>query len=273
MPGRKFIGTSAWEQAIGRKKEMLDAFDAGKRKAKGHEVQTYHGRVAEAAFRDWLNEFLPKRFGVTSGYVVSQGQRGEEKFPHFDVIIYNQLDAPILWVEGHPDVSEGGKSRAIPAEYVRAILEVKSTFNSEEAKEAIEHLRDSESFYQGIDPPEERYKKYLPSDFFCAAVFFDANKADQRSQAVLNHLIPTYGPRNFYGGIILRGEELPPEDSGEIRIGIETKPDQTVLHAFVMWMPFAFSMFAFDLVALLNGTYDPRFLSSFYAISMPKLGG
>ena len=117
MPGRKFIGTSAWEQIIGRKKEMLDAFDAGKRKAKGHEVQTYHGRVAEAVFREWLSEFLPKRFGVTSGYVVSQGQRGDAKFPHFDIIIYNQLDAPIIWVENYPDLSEGGKSRSITAEY------------------------------------------------------------------------------------------------------------------------------------------------------------
>lgn len=141
---QKFIGRSAWEQITGQKKELLDEFDAGKRKAKGHEVQTYHGRVAESVFRNWLIEFLPKRFGVTSGYVASQGQRGETKFPHFDVIIYDQLDAPILWVEGHPDVSESGKSRAIPAEYVRAILEVKSTYNSTESKDAIEHLRDLE---------------------------------------------------------------------------------------------------------------------------------
>ena len=251
---------------------MLDTFDAGKRKAKGHEVQTYHGLVAEAVFRDWLSEFLPKRFGITSGYVVSQGQRGDAKFPHFDVIIYDQLDAPVIWVESHPDVSESGKSRAIPVEYVRTILEVKSTFGSVEAKEAIEHLQDLEPFYKGIDPPEERYKKYLPASFFCKAVFFDATRANLNNQAILDHLIPSNGPRNFLGGIVLRGEERSPDESGQIMIGVETKPDQSVFHAYLMWSPFSFSMFAFDLIALLNGTYDPGFLSSFHAIRIPEGG-
>ncbi len=251
---------------------MLDAFDAGKRKAKGHEVQTYHGRVAEAVFRSWLSEFLPKRFRVTSGYVVSQGQRGEAKFPHFDVIIYNHLDAPILWIEDHPDVSEGGKSRAIPAEYIRAILEVKSTFNSETAKDAMEHLLDLEPFYQGIDPPEERYKKYLPSGFSCEAVFFDANKADQR-KAALKHLIPTSGPRNFLGGIILRGKKMSPEDSGQIWFGIEKTPEETLLHAHISWSQIAFPTFAFDLVALLNRTFELGYVSSFFAHPVPSRSG
>src|SRR5262245_32291332 len=126
MAGRRFIGTSGWEQLMGQRKELLDAFDAGKRKSKAHEVETYHGVVADAVLRQWLGEFLPKRFGVTPGYVVSQKESGKTKFPHFDVIIYDQLNAPILWVEDHPDVSEGGKSRAIPVELVRSVLEVKS---------------------------------------------------------------------------------------------------------------------------------------------------
>jgi hypothetical protein len=269
MAGRKFIGTSAWEQVIGQKKEMLDAFDAGKRKAKGHEVQTYHGRVAEAVFRKWLSDFLPKRFDVTAGYVVSQGQRGEAKYPHFDVIIYDQFDSPILWVEDNPDVSEGGKSRAVPVEHVRSILEVKSTFDPGEAKEAMEHLRDLEPFYAGIDLPQERYKKYLSPRFFCGVVFFNAKEKDQNSQVAINHLVPSSGPRNFFGGVILRGEGRSEADSGRIKIGIETKPDEIVLHGFMTWVPSAFSMFAFDLVALLNGTYVPGFLSSFHAVNLP----
>jgi hypothetical protein len=40
-----------------------------------------------------------------------------------------------------------------------------------------------------------------------------------------------------------------------------------------MWTRFAFSMFAFDLVALLNGTFDAGYLSSFFAVSIPKIGG
>lgn len=267
MPSKKVNGTSAWEQIIGRKNEMLDAFDAGKRKARGQKVSTFHGRVAESVFREWLGEFLPKKYGVTSGYVVSQGQKGVSKFPHFDVIIYNQLEAPVLWVENHPDASESGKSRAIPAEFVRGILEVKSTFNRREAKAAIDHLRDLEPLYKGIDLPEERYKNYLPEDYFCGVVFFDVSKNNQKSEAALKVLLPNNGPRNFWGGIILRGEEQPSEHSGQIVITLEEKPSGEVLGVSVYWWEISFSTFAFDLVALVNGTYSPRFFSSFFALN------
>lgn len=50
---------------------MLDAFDSAREKARSHEVETFHGRVAEAKLREWLSSFLPKRYGVTSGYIVS----------------------------------------------------------------------------------------------------------------------------------------------------------------------------------------------------------
>lgn len=218
MSTRKFIGTSAWEQIIGQRRELLDQFDAGKRKAKGHEVQTYHGRVAESVFRQWLAEFLPKRYGVTSGYVVAQRQEGPAKFPHYDVLIYDQLDAPILWVEGHPDLSEGGKSRAIPVEYVRAVLEVKATYDSTTTKDAMEHLRDLAPFYAGYDPPEERYKRFLARPFCCGAVFFDADLAARKSDAARDHLLPTGGPPSFMGGLVLRAEGLGPDESCLIRI-------------------------------------------------------
>jgi hypothetical protein len=248
---------------------MFDAFDAGKRKARGHEVQAYHGRVAEAVFRRWLADFLPKRFGVTSGYVVSQGQRGEVKFPHYDLIVYNYLDAPILWVEGHPDLSEDGKSRAIPVEHVRAVLEVKATYGSGEAKDAVEHLRDLAPFYSGIDHPRDNYKKYLPPNFFCGAVFFDATEAAQKSEAAARHLIPIDGPRSFFGGIILRGEGKAPEESGRIMTLKGEEAGQVSLSTMTVWMVSAFSMFAFDLVAILNGTYNPMFLSSMHAVYVP----
>ena len=109
---RRIGGTSPWEQMLGQRQEMLDAFDAAKRKTKAHIVKTHHGRVAEAVFREWLAGFLPKRFAVTSGFIVSQGQRGETTFPHYDVIIYDQLEAPVLWVDDNPDASSSGTSRS-----------------------------------------------------------------------------------------------------------------------------------------------------------------
>ena len=52
---------------------MLDAYDKAREQARIHEVETYHGKVAEAEFRKWLAGFLPKRYAVTSGYIVSPG--------------------------------------------------------------------------------------------------------------------------------------------------------------------------------------------------------
>ena len=58
------------------------------------------------------------------------------------MIIYDYLESPVLWIEDNPDSSEQGHSLAIPVEYVRAVLEVKSTFCTKAVKDAIEHLSD-----------------------------------------------------------------------------------------------------------------------------------
>ncbi|MGD0383528.1 MAG: DUF6602 domain-containing protein [Thermoguttaceae bacterium] len=85
------LPVQGWKQFLTSRKEMLDAFDRAREKAKSHEVETFHGKVAEAELRKWLSSFLPKRYGVTPGYIVSIGLKSSEKSPHFDVIIYDQL--------------------------------------------------------------------------------------------------------------------------------------------------------------------------------------
>src|SRR6266849_10515547 len=119
---------------------MLDAYDRAREQARSHECETYHGMVAEAAFREWLPGFLPKRYGVTSGYIVSPGLRSTDKTPHFDVIIYDQLESPILWIEDNPDSSVQGRSLAIPVEYVRAVLEVKAAFSAKTVQHSLDHI-------------------------------------------------------------------------------------------------------------------------------------
>ena len=61
---------------------MLDAYDQARVNAKGHEIEVSHGPVAEALFRKWLSDFLPKRYGVTSGFIVSQGEKEDVRLPH-----------------------------------------------------------------------------------------------------------------------------------------------------------------------------------------------
>ena len=103
-------GTQGWHQFLGAKKEMLDAYDKAKDDAKAEEVQTSHGVVGEAYVRKWLRDFLPKRYGVTSGFIVSQGQTDKTKLPHFDVIIYDQIESPVLWIKASPDTKSDRKS-------------------------------------------------------------------------------------------------------------------------------------------------------------------
>jgi len=262
MTIRRFTGSSAWEQMIAQQNDLLARFDKAKLHAKAHEVQTFHGRVAEAAFRDWLTAFLPKRYGVTSGYVVSQRQRGDAKFPHFDVIIYDQLNAPILWVEDSADLSEQGKSRALPVEYVRGVLEVKATYDSTTTKDAMEHLRDLAPFYADVDPPGDRFNRFLPADFFCAVVFFDACSEGLKSEAAREHLKPVGGPRGFCGGTILRGGYQVPSTSGTLRVVPVKTDDGIEWNCWLLWGESCFSRFAFDLVAMLDGTYRTGRISS-----------
>jgi hypothetical protein len=118
------LRNQGWRQFHTARKEMLDAYDNAKQKAKIHEIEVYQGKVAEAEFRKWLTNFLPKRFGVTPGYIVSQRRKSDQKTPHFDVIIYDALNSPVLWVEDNFDASSPGQSRAIPAEHVLGVLEV-----------------------------------------------------------------------------------------------------------------------------------------------------
>ena len=170
------LPAQGWRQFLINRSQMLDAFDQAREKAKIKKVQTTHGKVAEAEFRKWLSGFLPKRYGVTSGYIISQGVGSEQSAPHFDVIIYDALNSPVLWFEDDPDTSKPGTSRAVPAEYVKGVLEVKSSFRSSTVSDGVEHLSELAPLMSGDDEPSERYKLYLPPEFFAALCFMSSGE-------------------------------------------------------------------------------------------------
>jgi len=281
--------TQDWKQLLTSRKDILDAFDRAEQKAKAHEVETCHGNVAEAELRKWLSSFLPKRYGVTPGYIVSPGLKSSEKTPHFDVIIYDQLEAPVLWVEDTPDISAQGRSLAIPVEYVRGVLEVKSTFSSSNAQDAIAHLTDLLPLMGGPDDPQEKYKLHLPATFCCGLVFFDLNEEHQFSEAALAKFV-CVTLRGFFGGIILRGQGHIMDVTGKISMTrSETPIESTIgkkkssllnwgmaqsvkitdnLHfgATLWWNEFHFSQFGFDLIAMMQGAYEVGRLSSFHGM-------
>ncbi|KIO74623.1 hypothetical protein TH53_25325 [Pedobacter lusitanus] len=280
-----------WSQFLIARKKMLDEFDRAKTLSKKHIVQTSHGNVAEAEFRKWLGNFLPKKYGVTSGYIISTGISDLENTPHFDVIIYEHLEAPILWIEESPDNSKQGSSLAIPAEYVKAVIEVKSSFARSTVKSGIEHLRELSKIMSGIDAPDERYKKYLPRDFFCSLVFFELRKENEFDKGAINMMVDGYSLRGYSGGVILRGSGHSKDNTGHISllnsqqpiISSLEKPERSLLGPFTLsdtikidensyfgamldWAEPNFSKFAFDLVALLNGTFESGRISSFHAL-------
>jgi hypothetical protein len=274
---------------------MLDEFDVARTHGKLHEIETWHGVVAEGLFRRWLADFLPWRFGVTSGYIISQNRLEDEKTPHFDVIIYDRLNAPVLWIEEHPEVTEAGKSRAIPAEWVKGVIEVKARFTHRHVQSPVEHLLDLEPLF--LKPSMgDRYSSWLKEDFFCGIVFFELARADEGHVSAVKALLPEKVPKGFRGGVILRAEGMTdPDISARIHLlktsvplsGSEILGEEKSLLNYVLyvetvargldpenpfrgvgmrWSKAHFSGFAFDLVALLTGTLRPGFLSSLHAM-------
>jgi hypothetical protein len=197
-----------------------------------------------------------------------------------------------LWVENNPDDSSLGTSRAIPAEYVNAVFEVKATWNPGSASKAIKHLEELAPLLKEIDQPTEPYKKFLPPNFLSAIVFYDLERKWEYSRAALDHLVPQSYMRGYLGGLVLRGEGLPAEITGEVfiligdtpresSVGIKQQslltglglsqtvsfPDNKYLGAMLMWGEVFFSKFAFDLLAIMAGNYRRGYLSSLHGMS------
>ena len=282
--------SQGWKQFLTAKKEMLDSFDKAKELSKKRAVQTFHGNVAEGEFRKWLQNFLPKKYAVTSGYIISQGIPDSKNLPHFDVIIYEHLEAPTLWIENNPDSSDQGKSRAIPAEFVKSVIEVKSSFEKSTVNDAIQHLSKLKELLKGTDKNDERYKLYLPPDFFCSIAFFELREKNKKDFDALLGLNKGLELRGFYGGVILRGDGHEIDLTCKLQIikgdnalfkSIEEVDSLLNSHAIIeskklnevisigpsfSWSEMNFSEFSFDIIALLNGTYESGRLSSFYGI-------
>lgn len=266
--------SQGWQHVLAARKEILDGF----------------GTLEAGAIRKWLEGFLPRRFAVTAGFIVSSGRDSRAKAPRFEVIIYDQLESPVLWIEEGADVSGPWKTRAIPVEHVLCVLEVKSHFSAETAKEAIVHLAEMLPLMSGFDDPAAPYKLYLPATFSCGIVFAELAKAEQRSDAAMNQLTAGIRLRGYFGGTILRGEGHASPATGLIALGLSPGAVQGTLRneetsilefaysdslavaeddhvvAVVSWAEAQFARFAFDLVARLRGIYDPGTVSSFYGM-------
>lgn len=192
-------GTSGWREFLQNRQEILNKVETSKQKNWNRPVQVAHGNVAEAAIRAWLTHFLPKKYGVTSGYIIPNLYNNADKLLHYDIIIYEQLEAPILWVEGNDDESKQGRKLAIPAKYVRAVYEVKSTLTKKNATDAYNKLKEI-----------NQIKEHMNSKYSSGAIFVDLPKTALKNKTILPALLAGRSAHGCWGGVIMQapGDEL-----------------------------------------------------------------
>lgn len=206
MNEEKLYGFIGWKEFLTNRKELLDEYDKAKQKNSNRPIRTSHGIAGESAFRKLLKNHLPERYGITSGYIIPDIISSEYLLYHFDVIIYDKLNSPVLWSEEDFDTSDLGKKRAIPAKYVLSVIEIKATFNEKNVKDSMTKLNQLESL-----------QPYLHPYFSCNAVFFEINNSEINNVNILKNFLFDNKVR-FWGGMILRSD-VNPNMTGLIRFG------------------------------------------------------
>jgi len=201
----KHIGVDSF---FAERDKLLDAYDRAKKQAAEDQLQTDHGVVAEALVRDWLQAFLPKRFGVCKGYIITSNLNYEGQLEEWDVIIYDALESPILYSRDIKGQGESEKRRAIPVEYVRGVIEVKATLTPSMVKKATKKLLKLENF-MGTNTTEA-YPQFLCSPFISTAIFFETKVKNLKEyRKALDNFIPLFCSKSklpFMGALVLRSQ-------------------------------------------------------------------
>lgn len=91
----------------------------------GHPVAK--GDITEESWRDWLAEYLPKRYCVDKAFIVDSNRMLSDQI---DLVIYDRQYSPFVF--------KMSGAMYIPAESVYAVFEVKQTMN----KDYLDYTRD-----------------------------------------------------------------------------------------------------------------------------------
>lgn len=188
-------GQHGWKEFHRNRKDILNEFDKILEQTANRPVQVAHGQGVEAYLRKWLTEFLPKKYGVTSGYIIPSIYNDSETIYHYDIIIYNQFEAPVLWTEGNEDNSVQGKYKAIPARHVVAVYEVKSRLTKQNVSDAFDKLNQTKDFSEQLHPL-----------YSCGVIFVELKEGDNNRESIIKELIKGKDIFGFIGGMVLRYE-------------------------------------------------------------------
>lgn len=283
-------GTVGWKEFLAQKQHLLREYDSSREININRPVRVQHGQTAESAFRRWLGQYLPKRYGVTSGFVIPDIRSMNYKIRHHDVIVYDVLNSPVLWASGDSEVNEQGRERAIPARFVYAVLEVKATFTKKHIDDAVLKLEEL-----------AQSQAQLPKNFVSMIVFFEVRVGQQQTCKLAEPLARSDLP-GYCGGLILRAEAVDPnlagyfslhEDEVETLVGVPLVRDPgrlqrdgegnpqitagcgcitayafddvwnfdngyspTIKNLNLVWSYNSFASFCLDFLERLQGTYD-----------------
>lgn len=261
--------------------ELRHRYHEALRQSRDDYVRTEHGDVGEFLVIDWLKTFLPKRYDVCKGYMITSSLQKNEKMEEWDVIIYDAIESPILFTRDR----YGQEKRAIPIEYVRSIIEVKASFTPENAKKVVKKLCKLEKFI-GKNLSLE-YPSFLCEPFCCSAFFFKtmfSNFAEYRN--ALNHMskmLTEHANVPFLGAFILESQKNS-EHSGYLR-GCQSDTPISFPEELEMSSEFIYpnekhgvfgsiegyhsnnySIFLFDLLRAIQGRLNNR-ISSLYGLA------
>jgi len=192
---------------------------------------------------------------VTSGFIVSSGRSDAEPLKHFDVIIFDALNAPVLWRTDNPDQSSQGSVLAIPVEHVLAVLEIKASLNAG-------RLSPRSPSSPSLTPLAELSAE-LPRSCYTGGIVLSAaaDSTDYAAAAIrlFDSSTPTQADIGPGRQRLLAGDPL----SDSVPAGDRHRSVRLV------WSPSAFALFAHDLVAMLRGTYQHEAFSSRHGLSYP----
>ncbi len=210
MPQSEHVGPTALDA---ERSKLLADYDTAVKQGADDPIKTAHGVSCEAHFRTFLEQFLPKKYGVTKGYIITPNLDYAGPLEEWDVIIYDSQESPVLFVRRTKEESLSAGERGIPVEFVRGVIEVKATFNKAMATQVTRKLLKLRSFQATKPPYPGARPSSLPSEFRAAAVFFETKVSDAKEYAdALGALAPFWQKdpfMQFIGALIIRGQRHP----------------------------------------------------------------
>jgi hypothetical protein len=133
--------------------------------AEVYENPPARGSPREHAVREYLKNHLPRKYGVTTGKVMSRDGRLSRQI---DILIYDVMNCPILYSE-----QLGEEYQIIPADGAIANIEVKSIVDLDTARSIVKNIESFKKEVEGNDKAVAGFFGYATPAFKSEAGFRD----------------------------------------------------------------------------------------------------